>query len=236
MSTFRSPTTIDTVRYTLGAAGFAFGEYEFIQSPMCNYFVTVNVTGLPTFVQHQSLLNNFILLSTEDLDVIDTYRVTVTGQISIPDDNSGDPTFTVVDASFTFRIEVLNPCLDTRLDAFIIPDMLSSVQGAGATTNLQQLLPHDSVSTALGDRSGVTFCGPRQFRISSTGHENFLTYDELSHSLTLLSRNVDDVGTRDVTMEAYLVDYPTALPRSSTFKVTIAICEVLSLLPVSTED
>ena len=44
----------------------------------------------------------------------------------------------------------------------------------------------------------------------STGHEKFLSYNEVSHILTLLSTNEDDVGSKEVTIEAYLVDYPEA--------------------------
>ena len=66
----------------------------------------------------------------------------------------------------------------------------------------------------------------------STGHENFLSYNEVSHILTLLSTNEDDVGSKEVTIEAYLVDYPEAQTTKSTFTVTITTCQVMSLLPV----
>jgi len=43
--------------------------------------------------------------------------------------------------------------------------------------NLQPLVPQDSVSMILGDKSGLKFCGPRQFLITSSGYASILSFN-----------------------------------------------------------
>lgn len=69
----------------------------------------------------------------------------------------------------------------------------------------------------------------------STGHEAFLSYDELNYSLLLLSIDNNDIGTITVTLEAYLVNYP-GVKRSTTFTVEVTECEVLSLQGIATPN
>ena len=49
-----------------------------------------------------------------------TYIITVTSQISIPDDNSAWPTYSVETADVQFTLEVINPCLTSVLDDFSV--------------------------------------------------------------------------------------------------------------------
>ena len=77
------------------------------------------------------------------------------------------------------------------------------------------LIPKDNVSEKLGDQSGLTFCGERQFRILYTGHENYLQYDSAEHTLHLVSKDNQDVSQTMITIEAYLVLYQTVTKRAS---------------------
>lgn len=86
------------------------------------------------------------------------------------------------------------------------------------------------MSGRLGDGTGYSYCGQRQFRIVSAGHENFLSYNEQSYSLTLLSVDEDDVGSTEITLEAYLVDYPEVSTRAS-FYATVTTCRIVELVP-----
>ena len=81
----------------------------------------------------------------------------------------------------------------------------------------------------LGVQDGLTYCGERKFRITSTGHENYLSYNEFIETLTLLATDNADIGADIlVTIEAYLVDYDIPSLRSSaTFTVTIDPCPLV---------
>jgi hypothetical protein len=97
---------------------------------------------------------------------------------------------------------------------------------------LSEVLPADSVSRKNGDKTGFSYCGKRQFRITSSGHENFLAYNDLRRELTLLSSNKRDQGELTVTLEAYLVDYEE-VKVSTTFKTVVNECKVVALNSVA---
>lgn len=101
VASFSPDDTITTINYTLGQAGFTFGPYSFVQSPECGYAESVEVTGLPSFIAHSAATNQFALTSTEDFAATQTYSVTVTSTIQIPNDNS-QSAFTAEVASTSF--------------------------------------------------------------------------------------------------------------------------------------
>ena len=108
--------------------------------------------------------------------------------------------------------------------------------GPAVLQDLSALAPTDSVSLELGNKDGLTFCGDREFKIISTGHENYLSYNSISQTLTLLSVDDADIGTNiEITIESYLADYET-VTSTDTFFVTIGACFVTSLTAVSTPD
>ena len=59
----------------------------------------------------------------------------------------------------------------------------------------------------------------------STGHANFLEYNALTNTLSIYSVNDNDIGSVDVTVEAYLEKYPN-VKETFTFKATVTTCEV----------
>ena len=150
-------------------------------------------------------------------------------RISVPVDNQPDPAYSDIMSRISFEIEVLNPCIDSVLDDFTIPNMVTSVQATESTKDLSIYIPKDSVSKIKGDKIGLTFCGQKQFRITSYGHEKFLSYNELNQTLILYSTDDKDVSETKVTIEAFFVDYPDLETKFTTFTVTVTTCEVLSL-------
>jgi len=156
-------------------------------------------------------------------------------QISVPQDNSANPIYKVLRSQIPFEIRVTNPCLSSVLEAFSVDNIETSVFGQRVEESLVTRVPADSVSRRLGDHSGQTYCGGRQFRIKSSGHESFLGYNPSLMLLTLLSTNKNDVGSVRVTIEAYLSEYPSVVT-STTFTATITACSVASLQPTTTPD
>lgn len=69
--------------------------------------------------------------------------------------------------------------------------------------------PKDDISLLIGDQDGFSYCGERNFRITSTGHEAFLTYTADLTTLTLLSTLDSEIATDiPITIESFLIDYP----------------------------
>ena len=129
----------------------------------------------------------------------------------------------------------MDPCFDSSLDQFTIDDMSNSVQGTASVVNIKSRYPADTVSKNLGNGDGFAYCGERQFRIVSTCHEDFLSYNDLTQDLTLLSVSNNDIGSITVTIEAFLESYPS-VRRSTTLTVEVTECEVLSLQAVPTAN
>ena len=73
--------------------------------------------------------------------------------------------------------------------------MATSVLGAADVQDLTSQIPKDSISTILGNKDGQTYCGKRQFKITSMGHSDYLSYDGTSFYLTLSSSKETDVGS-----------------------------------------
>ena len=65
--------------------------------------------------------------------------------------------------------------------------MTTSVLGTPDIQDLASQIPKDSISTILGNKDGLTYCGKRQFRITSLvdwiDHSGYLSYDDISFNL-----------------------------------------------------
>ena len=73
--------------------------------------------------------------------------------------------------------------------------MGTSVLGTADIQDLTSQVPKDYISTMLGDKDGLAYCGKRQFKITSLGHSGYLRYDGTSYYLTLSSSKDTDVGS-----------------------------------------
>mmetsp|Transcript_290 Transcript_290/g.399 ORF Transcript_290/g.399 Transcript_290/m.399 type:complete len:115 (-) Transcript_290:164-508(-) len=114
--------------------------------------------------------------------------------------------------------------------------MDGTVLGPAQLQDISSKTPKDSVSKIRGNRDGFSYCGERKFRITSTGHEDYLSYSELLTTLTLMSTKDSEIGTNiPITIQAYLVNYSTRVVESNFF-VTITACEVISLTAMKTLD
>lgn len=114
--------------------------------------------------------------------------------------------------------------------------MEATVLGPAIRQDIESKLPQDDVSRVQGNKDGFTYCGERKFRITSTGQENYLSYNEQLTTLTLLSTQDSEIGESiPIKLEVYLVNYPT-IKKEVTFLVTIKACVVLTLTPSTTPD
>ena len=188
---------------------------------------------MPPFIKHLSDERQFELPLTQDLDYVGDFDVVINSSIQMPEDNSADPPLKKLSSKIDFVITVINPCLASVMQKFSIDDMQTSVKGEPKEQALK--FPTDSVSLKLGDKSGFTYCGPRKFKFLSSGHENIVQYNLSDNSLTISTDNKDDIGEVEVTMEAFLENYPD-VKESFTFKATVVKCKVISLKPVPTSD
>ena len=85
--------------------------------------------------------------------------------------------------------------------------MSATVLGTEKVQDLSVLAAttQDSVSKILGKN----FCGESRFRIKSSDYANILSgIDDQSQQLRLQSTSDDEIGSYDVEIEFYLVDYP----------------------------
>ena len=132
-------------------------------SPAYSNFLTLDAT------------TGAISISTMSLGDIELYTVTL--EAFLVDETS------VVSQS-TFTVDVQDPCNGSTLNALNLSDMTIYVSDASAVTQ-SVTIPTDSVSLALGDQTGLTFCGTRTLSLVSVtpntpNYTNFLTFDGTS--------------------------------------------------------
>ena len=68
---------IGKITYTIGSPAILSETYRFTQEPACNYPVTITISGLPSFANHDTSAQNFALPKTEDLSLHAMYDVTL---------------------------------------------------------------------------------------------------------------------------------------------------------------
>ena len=99
--------------------------------------------------------------------------------------------------------------------------MSISVKGPASTLVLN--VPKDVVSSNLGSKDGFTFCGARVFEIATlpaSTYSNFLSLEQTTGTLTLLSTDHSDIGTYEIDVRASLEDYPAV---SSTVSLSVEV-------------
>ena len=92
MNSFTNTSSIGSISYILGGPDLTLGPYSFVQSPACGYSEDVTVTGLPSFITHEAVNRQFILVATQDFNFLKSFNVVITSTIRILNDNSKNPT------------------------------------------------------------------------------------------------------------------------------------------------
>ena len=86
VSTYSRNQVAGPIYFNVGAPEKTDGAYTFGEDPICNYDETVIVSGLPSFVSHNSSSADFTLSEISDLSLIGEYTVTIRSEICVPDD------------------------------------------------------------------------------------------------------------------------------------------------------
>ena len=236
------PLDLGTVDYTLGDNGFFLGDYTYKQDLACGYVEIETLVGTipdPSFFEFLNDENRFELTKTEEIAFVGIYPMQIESKINVPIGLSNSPTLDPKETTINLTLNVINPCLQTVLNPISVTDMATTVLGPAELQDLTTQIPEDSVSLVLGvEKDGLTYCGERKFRITSTGYENYLSYNDLLNTLTLLATDDADIGANiPVTIEAYLVDYDILSLRSSvTFLVTVDSCSLTDFTAQTTAD
>ena len=168
-------------------------------------------------------------MQTDNVAFAGSYPMDIESTILVPIGLDESPSYDPWEIRISLTLKVVNPCLSTVLDSITVRDMSTTVLGPADLQDLTLQIPTDTVSFTLGTiQNGLTYCGERSFRFTTptTTYENFLSYNDLTHIVTLLSSDDSDIGTNiPITIEAYLVSYPTITSPAS-FTVTIGGCIV----------
>lgn len=135
-------------------------------------------------MQHQEQTKNFLIAKTEDFSLDGRYTVTLRSEIQVPDDHTF-ASYTTWAQEFTFEVVMIDPCKTSVLSDFVVEDMSRSVKQMPSSQKLVK--PQDSVSQSYGNLDGFTYCGPREFQITtepSSIYSNFLNLDHTFDTFT----------------------------------------------------
>jgi len=145
---------------------------------------------------------------------IGTYVVTTTS--TIPQIDPGTGSNRKITSSFT--ITVVSDCTITTLTDKVINNMTYGVTLAAVTQNV---FLADSIATG---RSNNAYCGARTYSLSPT----YSWLSIASDTMTVVTSNIPDVGTYNLSLQIGLQDYPAIPKITKTFTITIT-CTVTNL-------
>jgi hypothetical protein len=140
------------------------------------------------------------------------------------------PAQAVASGTVTFNVIIVDTCGPATISLTAPAAITHTVTSTAATQVFA--VATDSVSTSLAS-TGV--CGP--FTYTNTEAYPWLTIDQATATITVLSANMADIGPHTATLRASLTNYPSAPPVSVTFTVTMVdpcLTTVLSLPALST--
>ena len=148
--------------YTLWDANIS-EPYQFDQTPACHAEV---VTITPPDASFTWLTANtgtseieLNLAGTYDRSLIGIHTFTITKEVTYPDDYT-QTTFTTIDVTETFDVEIIDPCLSTTVAAVTAEDMFTLVEGEA---DVQRISLVDTVSASFG----FPACGQASLVITS---------------------------------------------------------------------
>ena len=229
-ATYAAVTKTTKITYTIGASALTTGTYLFQQTPNCAYIDFVQFTpALPYYVKHNSATKDFTVMETENRDLAGTTTYTFKGYVLEPNDYTM-AVYTERQETYTFDIEMIDPCKATVIDAMTVNDMRAAVFGNADIQSLSSSL--DSVAKLYGDKSGQTYCGQKSITVISASpslpaHTEFLTidYTNLVPKLTVQSSDPTHQGSYDITIEIKMKEAAlSSIKQTVTFKVVIDAC------------
>lgn len=135
-----------------------------------------------------------------------TYSVTIEAQVTHFTDYTMTTTTTVT-KQVSFNINMIDPCLSTVLQSLTISDMTRSVMQVGLDQTVYETT--DSVSSTLGDATGLTYCGSRTIEIVTdpTTYSGFLSFDPATGIINLQTDDDSNINSYSIDARIYLDDY-----------------------------
>ena len=93
----------------------------------------------------------------------------------------------------------------------------------------------DTVSSTLGDQSGLTYCGNRVYTLEdvypdTANYNEFMSIDFDSGLLVAQSDEEEHVGTYDFTFKVGLEDYPSISQLTNSLTISIKFCKLTDLI------
>ena len=200
LETLQAGGQVGDMSYTIGNPTMTSDQYSWNQ--VCGYAVTVEITNLPEFAIHDEAAQTFTIYKIQDREHAGSYTVNIRGYINEPVDYTFS-SYTTREVTYSFNIDMIDPCTTTVLGNPSASPMSISVMGLYQ----EQLLTMgtDTISLTLGDQTGLTYCGERTFSIqgvspATPAHSGFLTLDATTGSIVAQTNDPSHVGTYTVTV------------------------------------
>ena len=202
--------------------------YSWVQQPDCQYpievFFTTNLNPPPTYMKHEVDNEQVVFPETQDVSFAGNYPNAEMGvRVYIPEDY----TYDIVDITnyrSTFSIEIIDPCPNSEIVPFNIPDEQVRVFVDFKEQTL--VTPQDTVSLTY-TADGINFCGPRvyKFEVPSLPNQKVVFFDPDTMKITFQSNDLAEVGTHDVYATVALENY-TKVRLQVKFELTILACKI----------
>ena len=88
VTSYTATKTVSNIVYNVNQATLTAGNYQFDESPVCNYPETVTVTNLPVWTIHNVASSDFTIPQNGNLSLVGSYTVTLRSEIKIPIDHT----------------------------------------------------------------------------------------------------------------------------------------------------
>ena len=166
MTTFEYQTGPIDTDYAISAVEKRF-DLPVINQNRCTYPILFELITPQPFMTIDDKTGE-IAIQTDDRDHDQTYSVEVKASITVPIDFSNTETKTL-ESIYTFDLKLYVPmelCSLSKLDEITLTDMETSVLGESMSQSFDEV--QDLESKNSGDKSGLTFCGPRLYEIVGT--------------------------------------------------------------------
>lgn len=127
-----------------------------------------------------------------------------------------------VNYSFTVKLDIsFDPCTRTFFDQLVLGEMTTKALGTADVQTFDDVF--DTESLKRGDRSGLTFCGPRVYSV--VDQPSYIQLDNTLRQITLETTDQSLVGQSEIEILIMLQDYPD-VTKKATLKLTINPCEI----------
>ena len=133
VTSYDATKVITKIVYNVNQATLTAGNYQFDESPVCNYPKTVTVTNLPAWTLHNVASSDFTIPQNDNLSLVGSYTVTLRSEIKIPNDYT-KTTFKTLFVEYAFPIQV-GGCVVNTYTAVQVLTLISYNVGAPTLTS-----------------------------------------------------------------------------------------------------